>query len=296
MWGGYLVALYTFVKFGVEGLQKIAEESTRLITKFANINGVAMVTAMAITIAVYFWLNEGAVLSTLMAIPAIIILMLSGSRTALIQAIFGIFCVILFKNWTGNKVKAIFKTLFFVSIFVIILLIVAKLPIFEGMAERMEGLIASFTGEGKIDHSTMVRNKLTTLGYELFFQNPVCGVGVNNARLFTSHVIGVTTYLHSNYAELLADGGIVGFTIYYGIYAYLLIKLFSRRKERLGPAIIVMLLSLLLADFGTVSYYDKATYFYLMIAFVYLKELPKKEEESFNADQTTSGKSSKVSW
>jgi O-antigen ligase len=277
MWGGYFIAAYTVFVFGLDEIQKHLTDSTRLETDFANINGVAMVLAMAITISVHFWIYEGFSISTLLVVPAVVLLAASESRTALVQAIFGIVLVIVIKIWSGNKFSAFFKTLLFVGVAVILLFAIVQLPIFDGMMDRMEGLFASITGNGNIDNSTNIRNRLTSLGLRLFLKYPIAGVGIDNGRTFTVQVIGESTYLHNNYIEMLACGGMLGFVSYYGIYAYLLTH-FIRKKNssnHLGKAIVVMLLSLLLADIGTVSYYDKSTYFYFMIAFLYLEELVK---------------------
>lgn len=277
MWGGYFIAAYTVFVFGLDEIQKHLTESTRLETDFANINGVAMVLAMAITISVHFWIYEGFSISTLLVVPAVVLLAASESRTALVQAIFGTALVIVIKIWSGNKFSAFFKTLFFVGVAVIMLFTVVQLPIFDGMMDRMDGLIASITGNGTVDNSTNIRNRFVALGLRLFSKYPFTGVGIDNGRLFTAQITGTSTYLHNNYAEILACGGILGFVFYYGIYAYLLTHLIQKKNstDHLGKAIVVMLLSLLLADFGTVSYYDKSTYFYFMIAFLYLEELVK---------------------
>lgn len=279
MWGGYLVVGYTFLEFGIEGIGAILQDASRIETDFANINGVAMVTAMALTIAVHFWIYEGFQISTVLMIPSVVALMASGSRTALVMAVVGVFLVIVFKIWSKHKVLALLKTGVFIIVAIAALRLIMQLPIFEGMALRMDSLVAQFTGEGEVDSSVERRGEFVALGWDLFSAHPIFGVGIDNARLYAEEVVGRKTYLHNNFLEMLAGGGILGFLIFYGIYGFLLVKLWRIRKktDHIGKVMLVMLLVLLIGDYGTVSYYNKSTYFYFMFFFLYLEKQAKKE-------------------
>ena len=63
-----------------------------------------------------------------------------------------------------------------------------------------------FSGTGG-DSSTIIRMALVDIGWDLFYQSPITGVGVNNPSVFTYFVYGKEITLHNNYIELLAGTG-----------------------------------------------------------------------------------------
>ena len=89
------------------------------------------------------------------------------------------------------------------------------------------------------------------------------------------HILNFDAYLHNNYIELLAGGGIIGAAVYYSMYVYLLTKTWKLRlykNDEYGICLIVMLL-LLIVDWGSVSCYSKSTYFYFMLFNLQVKNL-----------------------
>ncbi len=61
---------------------------------------------------------------------------------------------------------------------------------------------------------TDIRTMLYREAFGVFQDYPVFGVGLNNFRVYSSSGL----YAHSNYMEILADTGIIGFAIYFFIY------------------------------------------------------------------------------
>lgn len=82
----------------------------------------------------------------------------------------------------------------------------------------MEGLLAMVTGNGEIDHSAQVRQDMFKLGISIFKDNPIFGIGMGQCSYLYTKYIGHDCYLHNNYAELLANGGVVGTYLFYRIY------------------------------------------------------------------------------
>ena len=84
-------------------------------------------------------------------------------------------------------------------------------------------------------------------------------------------------YLHNNFAEVLAGGGLVGFTIYYSIYLYIFVSFTRYRKySTMETAVCTALLVMaLVEDYASVTYYSKETYFYLMLGFLETEKLKK---------------------
>ena len=73
--------------------------------------------------------------------------------------------------------------------------------------------------------------------------------------------------LTNNFIELLADGGIIGFALYYSIYAFLLIRFIMIRDFRNQQFNIcaTLLVVNLIIEYGAVTYIYKHTYMFLMM-------------------------------
>ena len=151
-----------------------------------------------------------------------------------------------------------------------------SLPAFEAVSNRMKNLTAMLTGVGQVDSSVLLRRRYIELGLEQFTRTPILGIGMNNARLIiSSSSIGRDTYLHNNYVELLADGGVIGFLSYYSIYFFIITQLWKHRKSKDPYLVISAVLTVLflVMDYGGVSYYSKSRYLYFLVFFLEIKHL-----------------------
>lgn len=274
-YAGYALAIYTVFFYGIGFIKQGLAAGVRLDNEFANVNSIGIACANAIIVSAYYIICENK--KTIFKFPfmliSLIIVAASGSRKALVVLIIGITCLYLFKYASKNIVKTLLKFSIILSILVMFFSIVLSMQMFDSLNYRMEGLIALVTGTGTIDHSTWLRQQFLKIGLEQFFETPFFGIGIDNARLLLLQHVGFITYLHNNYVELLASGGIVGTSIFYSIYIYVIYKLklnWSLYSE--GKIAILLLILLQLAmDFGSVSYYSKNTYFYIMMFFLFIK-------------------------
>lgn len=274
-YAGYALAIYTVFFYGIGFIKQGLAAGVRLDNEFANVNSIGIACANAIIVSAYYIICENK--KTIFKFPFILISLIivaaSGSRKALVVLIIGITCLYLFKYASKNIVKTLLKFSIILSILVMFFSIVLSMQMFDSLNYRMEGLIALVTGTGTIDHSTWLRQQFLKIGLEQFFETPFFGIGIDNARLLLLQHVGFITYLHNNYVELLASGGIVGTSIFYSIYIYVIYKLklnWSLYSE--GKIAILLLILLQLAmDFGSVSYYSKDTYFYIMMFFLFIK-------------------------
>ena len=132
---------------------------------------------------------------------------------------------------------------------------------------RFENLIHQLTGSGYADYSVRTRASLNELGMKLFSENPILGIGMDCSRIPAKNLTGREYYLHNNFIELLADGGVIGFILFYSIYAllfYRMIKLRKYRDAEYDISLILMLIHVVLG-YAYVSYYNRETYFYLLV-------------------------------
>lgn len=276
MWGYYAVILYEIVFYGWDYFVTVMKESTRVTSELLNSNTLGMCAAFAIMINLYLLLSKKISLWTVtLLFFGMVVVIASGSRKALVSLFLGIFLFFLVRSLRKNQqTLPLFRFLIALPVVAFIGYQILRLPIFSGIMKRMEGMFNIVVG-GTVEKSAMIRMSLAQLGLELFKQHPLLGVGIDNPRLYTYEVVGETYYLHNNYMEILSSGGIVGFISYYWIYVKLLISYIRRRDfDDLQYCIcFVILILLLIMDYGMVSYYSKSTYIFLFLFVEFEKKL-----------------------
>ena len=276
MWGYYAVILYEIVFYGWDYFVTVMKESTRVTSELLNSNTLGMCAAFAIMINLYLLLSKKISLWTVtLLFFGMVVVIASGSRKALVSLFLGIFLFFLVRSLRKNQqTLPLFRFLIALPVVAFIGYQILRLPIFSGIMKRMEGMFNIVFG-GTVEKSAMIRMSLVQLGLELFKQHPLLGVGIDNPRLYTYEVVGETYYLHNNYMEILSSGGIVGFISYYWMYVKLLISYIRRRDfDDLQYCIcFVILILLLIMDYGMVSYYSKSTYIFLFLFVEFEKKL-----------------------
>lgn len=276
-WSSLVVVIYSILFYGIDNLIMMAQAEEQMDNSYANINTIGMLAAVGTLIQVGEILeNKKLNVSVIFCIPSVFLLAMTQSRKGFVVLLVGSILVLLMKNMQSKDfVKKATRICLSVVLGVGILYLILSLPIFSGLMERMDGLIASFTGIGKVDNSTRVRNEMIVIGWEQFLKTPILGMGMGNPHLLSAAKLGKDAYLHNNFIELLAGGGIFGFTIYYSMYVYLFVDFWRYRKHKNKEYIIcfVMMVVLLAMDYGMVSYYNKSRYIYLMLYFLEVKQL-----------------------
>ncbi len=283
VWGGYIIAVYYFFVYGgVDLAMQNAAEGIREGVEFANINAIGRVMAIVIVLNVYMLMHSNKK-KLYFGIPLPIMALISTmSRTPLIETIFG-FVLLAILNGIKNKkvLNVIFAVVFSGVAFYLLYIVIKDIPILKGITSRMSSLINLFSGSGSVDSSAVMRQRMIQTGWRLFKSNPIIGVGISNAHYYAHEIISRNTYLHNNYFELLASGGIIGTYLYYRIHVKLIINLRKSYKIIDDPCMlcIVVLLMLLLADYGCVSYYYKEIYYYFTLCYLCLDKSYRDDEQ-----------------
>lgn len=273
MWSGYIVSIYAIFYYGLDTLiRSTANDNLRISNTFNNINTIGMLVAYACVIQVYLLINSGFSLSSLFMLPALVALAGTQSRKALILLLLGVFLLVMIRNFHNKRfLRAVLHGVLILVAFAALIFLLLQTGLFQGLLERMESLLRSYLGVGKLDIRTVMRR----VGWAQFVKTPFLGIGIGSSGRLLAQAIRLNTYLHCNYVELLACGGIVGFLLYYSIYAYLFTNIVIR-GDRSDPETLictVLLLLNLVMDYGAVSYSGKTQYFFFMIYFLHVKHL-----------------------
>ena len=281
MYTSYIVSIYAINYYGIGVIIKNLERANRLENSFINSNTLGIMAAIGILIRFYEYLSKKKMkITDIFLISNVIILIASQSKKAIIAMIIGIIGILILENWNYSKKKiiAIFKILIKVGLVIFIIMQLSYLQIFSGITNRFYLAFESiFKDSGQAGSSTEIRKKMIEIGLNQFKNTPVLGIGIGNPHYLALNYMNYDAYLHNNYIELLAGGGIFGVCIYYGIYLYIIIELFINKKfkNKEYNFICILLILFLFMDVGMVSSYEKITYFYFMMFFLEIKILKK---------------------
>lgn len=279
MWSGFILSVFTILFVGLDNMQDTIADAGRIENSFANVNVIGMCCSTSILISFYFLQSRRNIIDILMCVSCLIVVSATGSRKAFVMLVIGILYIMLYKPYEQKMKKGISKyivLLLSVSVLVVMVIIIGQSGFFEGTLERMDGLIASLTGKGEEDSSSMIRAYYRMLGFQQFSETPLLGIGMGNARLLALEYTANDCYLHCNYAEVAANGGVLGLLVVYWIYIVLIRREIDLLKTDPYAVMILLIIILnLILDYGNVSYYSKDTYFMLMICCLHIDSCKK---------------------
>lgn len=269
-WAGFVVVIYAFIVYGINGMREVLTSGGRLGTEFANINSIGMAAAISVVIVIYeqFYIKIN-IVSLLFGVLNLFAIAASGSRKALLMMMIGLVFLLLFKFATQNILRTIVRYTVLILVLVILLQLILFSDMFSGTMDRMDGLWALITGDGEVDSSTQVRDHLIHLGWKQFLRNPIIGFGMGGSHTYVESITGVPLYFHNNYIELMCGGGVFALVIYYSMYVYCIYYLLrSRLHDPFSKIVFLLVLINMLMDYAAVTYNTKSNYIYLLIFFL----------------------------
>ena len=280
-WTGYIISVYSLYYYGFSNVLSMMNSGIRLDNDYANVNTIGMSAAYSIIIQIDGFLRSKKISwESLFCIPAFIMVIATQSRKALLILLISIAMLLILRNYNPRKIFInIIKIVIALFAFGIMLRYLSDFEIFAGINHRMEYLVLVFTGEGQLGASTMMRQKMIELGLEQFWQAPIFGIGIGCPHVIANQYLRFDAYLHNGFVEMLAAGGIIGFFIYYGAFAYLFLKMYKMKTIEDNNKILcfVLLITLFFREYAMVSLYSKSTYFYFMIFFLFIIFCKKKK-------------------
>lgn len=294
-WSSYIIVVYTITFYGVDYLKKVAASAGKLELEnaFANVNTIAMLAAVGTLIEADEFLDKRKIkLSIIFAVLSVILLALTMSRKAFVMLLLGVVMLLLLRNFEEkDALNKIFKTILGILICAVAIYALVQLPIFSGTMKRMQRMIAGFTGIGRVDNSTTVRMTMMEIGLEQFKKTPLLGMGIGNPHNLVIAKMGKDAYLHNNFIELLAGGGIIGFLLFYSVYVYFF-KNYWKYRKRKNPKYYIcftIMVIFLLMDYGRVSYYSKVSYIFFLLSFLEINRLKTDERKHKQIEQREEG-------
>ena len=276
----YVVVIYSIYYYGIDFIRLMVAAGTRLENSYINVNSLGMLAATGVVIQVNQIVRKKKKdVFVLGIVPSVFMIAATQSRKALVVLAIGVIASLYIEGTDRKKfLNKLISAVAILTFCAVGVWFVLRLPIFEGVLERMQGVIAMITGKGNLGRSAEVRSSLVAIGMKQFAKTPIVGIGIGCPHILAKNEMEFDAYLHNNYVELLAGGGIIGFLIYYGMYVFLFLNLWKYRKckSKTYNLTLILIIVQLIVDYGAVSCYEKNMFFYLMIFFLDIKNMEKR--------------------
>lgn len=248
------------VPFADWGLLRTLEQNSIFLS-----NETAMVMAFAALFLYWYSFinydtrNHNKTLSIISILIMMLVVVLMGTKKGLV--IFGLGSIIMYLL-SSEKLVSILKKIIVVScVFALSIYSMLNVEIlYNVMGSRLEMMINGLMGLDT-DGSTRTRMLFIYNALDIFREHYLIGIGQDGFRYENFHQF---TYSHNNYTEILANLGLVGFVTYYYIVLSTLNKSIHCIKNTVLPFVLVVIM--LITDFGAVSYSSETKALWLALA------------------------------
>lgn len=260
--GSILLACYVFIRNGL-----LVFINSRFVTdNSANTIGLYSSISIAFILFLKEQFSKGNNTKyNIILIVNFLIILFSASRKALVFAL--IILAIYYISKSKNTLKLMKNIIIGAVLIASILIFIFKNPfLYKLIGNRIETMIYGIQGE-KTDSSTSARLKLINAGIKWFHNKPWFGHGPANFRYLNLRYRNGNFYAHNNYIEMLVDYGIIGTVLYYYLYILIIYNFFKRGnyKNKSNFVLLGILISILICEYGLVSYYNSILQLILMI-------------------------------
>ncbi len=288
MIANYITVVYALLSNGLDRYLSLMESNERIDNGSINANTLGMTCAYAIIIHIYFIHRKKYLWFIPLLFLAGLSLLISQSRKAIIMIVIGLIIISVTYNFDPRKpFSSFFRVLIILVALSMLFVTVVQLPVFDGFRGRLENMITGFFGEETKEGSFNTRMRMKDIGWEIFFEHPIIGIGLDNAGLICGPYYHMSYfYLHDNYIEILADTGVVGFGLYYFIYAVILIRMIRYRSlsnKEYGICLAILAIHLMM-DYGCITWMDKYDWFFLFVLWMESEKL-KRNHSKIRSDK-----------
>lgn len=266
-WAGIFCAFYIFIKtpssFWFRG--GLGRSATG-----ANVNVIGVIMTVCILFSIFYAYYQKKRIYYIFAFVELSLTVLTGSRKSILTILMAFILITMLKDF---NYKIIFRVAAACALIVLLLYLMMNVkPLYRVIGQRLESMMEYIQSDSG-DYSMYARNLFIQYAQQFFLEKPFIGAGVSTFIRKLGAEIGMYAYAHNNYYEILVGVGLIGFSIYYSFYVYLLAKL-SKMVFRFGDdrakILLVMLVSIMICEYGIVLYYSVYAIVFLCLAFVYV--------------------------
>ena len=228
-----------------------------------NANVVALAMINCLIIAMHKNAKEKKAINTIIMIICVGSILLTGSRKGLVgMALALVLYQVMDKGWKK------YKNLFIVAVVMIFayFLIMNVEQLYDIAGHRVEALLSYFKGEKFNEASLETRDRIAGVGWKYVWKSPWFGYGLNNFGILRG-TYGL--YSHNNYLELMFGCGIIGTSLYYLGYLYVLfghLKLYLKHKVVDSKLYVILLVIQMFLEYAYVSYFTRKNLLFIIIS------------------------------
>lgn len=268
---GLMLSIYFIATSYNDLLTATFEGETRFGRQIGNVNAVGLLVAISFIIYVFYCTRKLNIVNISACIINFIVIALTGSRKSIMMVIIGIILIIYQKNNKNIISKAKFALQSILVSIVILYTVFNSKILYAVIGKRLNYFIEAFISGEAASYSDQMRLLMINIGIDRFFEKPIFGYGLDNYRVLLNNHIGIETYSHNNFIELLISGGIIGFVIYYIIIAFIIKKLYKYKNSDIAIPILTCISAILILSIGMVTIRLKIFYILLTIGSVIIK-------------------------
>lgn len=270
----YFIPISIFVGVFILLYTKGAGEDGRLahgiLKPFSNSQAyisteIALVALYGIISSLYF-VYKNKEKKYLFALPFLfIIIVLTGSRKAILALLLIIFLYYFDFNNTKFNFKSLFKIIGGFLIIGILAFAIIKVPfLYDSIGWRF---VSAINGE---ETSANSRSIMYELAQRKIKEKPLFGYGLNTFRTFNG---SYGAWAHNNYYEILIAGGVFLFIPYYFFYFYIIKNLYKyRNRHPINKYFLYIMLVMIFCDFIGVTYMDRLVQFFLLCSSILVSQ------------------------
>lgn len=224
-------------------------------------NAMGTMCAILITIFTYFFDISRKKIYIIGNILLVIILLFTKSRISLFMLLIQLIGYFILRTKKKKSLLLIIPIL--IAISGAIVWMIFNIPLlYTLIGFRFNGILGVFNTQGIADASSRTRFLMISIGFKIFINNPILGVGVGNYAYHAYNEYGLfkQVYSHSNYIELMSNTGIIGAILYYlipiwsTVSLYKLLHSFEGADRKICACFFVLIFTPFFTDFGKIAY------------------------------------------
>lgn len=291
----FILSMIIVIVYGLSTYEPVSgfAYKNRIASTTGNPNNLAVFGSFAYIFCLYLIGNEKKILKTIFLLILLAVLvygvMKTNSRQGIVLMTVSTIIYIymrLVHNYANSKNKRQFLLKMFLFALGITALLFIGFQYFQHSSYYFRiqtllsfmkmGIKSSSINLAKIiDYSAYERSQFIIYGIKIWLDNLFFGVGLDNFRAVIKQYWPISNplYSHNNYIELLSTIGTFGMLAYYIIY-YIVIKrlikllksqVLSSQQIKLVHTFLTAMISLMVVELVTVSYYRKYTWVILIV-------------------------------
>ncbi len=267
---GFITSIYILVTSDFSNI-------TRYGSQLGNQNAIGMNLGISSIFCFYIILSEKKFLYSILHLPMIACILLTGSRKALIFIVLNIIVILFFinKNSLSKLVKFVIAS---ICVLLVVYYLIFNIPIFyQIIGERVENLFSFLSGEGTGEASLNNRVEMIKYGMKFFYDNPILGYGIDNYRFLYGG-----TYSHNNFVELLVGTGAIGFSLFYTTQIIAVMNLIRSSRNKTWSLVCFTFLAIIVSYIvlsPSLVYYDSKHYNILLTIASVVKSIGIRNED-----------------